>query len=164
MSEGVEVRAPDDGRVHDAWREHHERLWRAVLAWSGDREVASDAVAEAFAQAIRRGAAIDDVGAWVWRAAFRIAGGLLADRGRTSGPLPRSEGADGTTLPDDAVVLIDALGRVGTADRELVVLSVIGGWSAAEIGALLDVRPGTVRVRLHRAMAKLRDLMEDDDG
>jgi RNA polymerase sigma-70 factor, ECF subfamily len=58
----------------------HERLWRALLAYSGDAEVASDAAAEAYAQAIRRGSAINDIDAWVWRAAFRIARGELARR------------------------------------------------------------------------------------
>ena len=37
------------------YREHGARLWRAVLLASGSREVADDAVAEAFAQALRRG-------------------------------------------------------------------------------------------------------------
>lgn len=71
-------------RVHDAWVVHHERLWRSVLGWSGDRDIASDAVAEAFAQAARRGAAIDDLGRWVWRAAFRIAAGLRRTAGVTT--------------------------------------------------------------------------------
>ena len=65
-------------RLRVAWEAHKDGLWRAILAWSGDPEIASEAVAEAFAQAARRGDAIDDVGRWVWRAAFRIAGGLLA--------------------------------------------------------------------------------------
>lgn len=163
MDEGVDVRAPNEGRVHDAWLEHHERLWRAVLAWSGDRDLASDAVAEAFAQVTRRGDAVDDVGGWVWRAAFRIAGGLLADRRRAGLPLPRADRADEALLPDEAVALIDALRQLRPADRELVVLAVVGGWSAAEIGALLDLRPGTVRVRLHRAMTRLRSQLEDHD-
>jgi len=38
-----------------------------------DPEVASDAVAEAFAQLIRRGDEVRDPRAWVWRSAFRIA-------------------------------------------------------------------------------------------
>lgn len=36
------------------YREHGNRLWWAILAYAGDREIASDAVAEAFAQALRR--------------------------------------------------------------------------------------------------------------
>ena len=64
------------------YREEGDRLWRAVLAFAGDPEVASDAVAEAFAQALRRGEAIRNPKRWVWRAAFRIAAGELAARRR----------------------------------------------------------------------------------
>jgi RNA polymerase sigma-70 factor (ECF subfamily) len=152
-------------RVHDAWVAHHERLWRSLLAWSGDREVASDALAEAFAQATRRGAAVDDVGPWVWRAAFRIAGGLLADGRRRGGtPLASPDQADRAMLPDDAVALIDALDRLGPRDRQIVVLSIVGGWRAADIGRLTNTSPGTVRVQLHRAKARLRHLLEDHDA
>jgi len=37
-----------------------------------------------------------------------------------------------------------------------VVLSLVGGWSAAEVGAIVDASPGAVRVRLHRARRRLR--------
>jgi DNA-directed RNA polymerase specialized sigma24 family protein len=59
------------------YREDGARLWRALMAFSGDREVASDAVAESFAQALGRGDDLRDPQRWVWRAAFRIAA-LLA--------------------------------------------------------------------------------------
>ena len=36
------------------YREQGERMWRSLLAFSGDPEISSDAVAEAFAQALRR--------------------------------------------------------------------------------------------------------------
>jgi DNA-directed RNA polymerase specialized sigma24 family protein len=36
-------------RFEVTYREHGARLWRSVLLYSGDPEVASDAVAEAFA-------------------------------------------------------------------------------------------------------------------
>jgi DNA-directed RNA polymerase specialized sigma24 family protein len=35
------------------YREHRNRLWWALVAFSGDREIASDAESEAFAQALR---------------------------------------------------------------------------------------------------------------
>src|SRR5512132_2555280 len=67
------------------YREEGDRLWRAVLLYSGDGEVASDAVAEAFAQALRRGDAIHSQRAWVWRAVFRIAAGEMTRRRKMSG-------------------------------------------------------------------------------
>src|SRR6266496_2776548 len=68
------------------------------MAFTGDREVASDAVAEAFAQALRRGDAIRDPLRWIWRAAFRIAAGELKERGRF-----RDASADPGYDPDDPV-------------------------------------------------------------
>ena len=75
-------RVQDPTRVEAAYRSIHPSLWRALLAYTGDREVASDAESEAFAQVIRRGDEVIDVGAWVWRSAFAIAGGMLAGRAK----------------------------------------------------------------------------------
>ena len=65
----------DQDRVEAVYRSVHPRLWRSLLSYTGDAELASDAEAEAFAQVLRRGDAVDDVAAWVWRSAFRIAVG-----------------------------------------------------------------------------------------
>lgn len=165
MEERTELRPGSTDRVHGAWVDHHERLWRSVLAWCGDREIASDAVAEAFAQAVRRGEAVDDVGRWVWRAAFRIAGGLLGDRRRHRGVGPPSPTlADRATVPDEVVALIDALERLPAVDRQIVVLSLVGGWPSADVGRLVGATAGTVRVRLHRAKARLRTILETPDA
>jgi WD40-like Beta Propeller Repeat len=67
-------RVKEISSVERCYCEQGERLWRAVLLFGNDREVASDSVEEAFAQAIRRGAEIRDIDRWVWRAAFRIYG------------------------------------------------------------------------------------------
>jgi hypothetical protein len=71
----VDVRATDrsDDAIEAVYRAHGDRIWRAVLAYAQDPEVASDAVAEAFAQPIVRGDALRSPVAWVWRSAFRIA-------------------------------------------------------------------------------------------
>ena len=67
--------------VERLYRERGKRLWWALLGYAGDPEVASDAVAEAFAQLLRHGDAVRAPASWVWRAAFRIA---TAELGRQS--------------------------------------------------------------------------------
>ena len=67
------MRAEVDHGLRAVFAAEHGRLWRSLLAYAGDPEVASEAAAEAFAQAVRRGEALRDPAAWVWRAAFRIA-------------------------------------------------------------------------------------------
>ena len=62
--------------VEAVYRRDGDRLWRALYAFAGDRDVASDAVAEAFAQALRadRRSATSQLGL---ASAFRIAAGDL---------------------------------------------------------------------------------------
>jgi DNA-directed RNA polymerase specialized sigma24 family protein len=55
-------------------------MWQAVFACAGDPEVASDAVAEAFTQACRRGDAIRSPERWLWRTVFKIAAEELKAR------------------------------------------------------------------------------------
>src|SRR5919201_2535752 len=71
-------------RLERLYRVQGARMWHAVLAFAGDPEVASDAVAEAFAQALRRGDEIRDPERWLWRSMFKIAAGELKERGRSS--------------------------------------------------------------------------------
>src|SRR6185295_12674006 len=66
--------------IESLYRADADRLWRAVYAFAGDAEIASDAVAEAYAQLLRRGSAVRDPAAWVWRAAFQIGRGALKAR------------------------------------------------------------------------------------
>jgi hypothetical protein len=56
----------------------------SLLAFTGDPALARAAAAEALAQVLRRGEAVQDVAAWVWRSAFRIAIGLGASCPTTS--------------------------------------------------------------------------------
>jgi RNA polymerase sigma-70 factor (ECF subfamily) len=143
------------------YREQGDRLWRAVLAFAGDPEVASDAVAEAFAQALRRGEAIRDPNRWVWRAAFRIAAGDLAARRRTVDSV--SERAYG--MEEDVVELIEALRRLPTKQRAALVLHHGAGYPAREVAAIIGSTAAAVRVHLSRGRRRLRDMLkEDDDG
>ncbi len=57
----------------------------------------------------------------------------------------------------EAVVLRRAIGELPENYREPLVLQVLGGFSCAEIGDILDISANTVMTRLFRARKKLRD-------
>jgi hypothetical protein len=50
------------------------------VAYSGDPEIASYSVAEAFAQALSHREPLRTPDRWIWKSAFRIATGELKDR------------------------------------------------------------------------------------
>jgi RNA polymerase sigma-70 factor, ECF subfamily len=142
------------------YREHGNRLWWAVLAFSGDREVASDATSEAFAQALRRGDALRDPLAWIWRAAFRIAAGELKRRGTAAPPLFESS----YELPEPAAHVTRALKQLPAQQRAAIVLHYYADRPIREIADVLGTSPSTVAVHLHRGRNRLRDLLGENDG
>jgi RNA polymerase sigma-70 factor, ECF subfamily len=150
----------DRDGVEAVYRSVHPRLWRSLLSYTGDAELASDAEAEAFAQVLRRNDAVEDVAAWVWRSAFRIASGMLAARSRSNGLCPE----DASVPPSDSVAeFLSLLSELSPQQRACIALRYVGKFTSAEIGELLGTTAGTVRVQLHRAHAALRhSIMEAD--
>ncbi|MGH2528642.1 MAG: RNA polymerase sigma factor [Actinomycetota bacterium] len=150
--------ARDQG-LERLYREQGNRMWRAVLAFSGDPEVASDAVAEAFAQALRRGDAIRDPERWLWRASFRIAGGELKERGRRV-PAVREESYE---MEEPARELVAALKKLSEKQRAAVVLHHAAGYPASEVAEIIGSTSAAVRVHLMRGRRRLRELLEDEE-
>jgi RNA polymerase sigma-70 factor (ECF subfamily) len=160
MDTALAFASPAD-RIELLYREDADRLWRAVLAFSGDPDVASEAVAEAFAQALRRGAALRDPAAWVWRSSFRIAAGALKTR-RSSDRL--DGGTDVGRLdryadPD----LLAALRRLPEAQRAAVILFYYADLPVRDIAARLGSNQIAVRANLSRGRRRLQQLLEDHD-
>ena len=142
------------------YREHGGRLWHALLGLSGDREVASDALGEAFAQALRRGDAIRKPLPWIWRAAFRIARGELKERSRRR-VLAREGSYD---MKEPAVELIRALRELSAKQRAAIVLFHLADYPAKEVAAILGTSSSAVRVHLTRGRRRLRALLEEGDA
>lgn len=144
-------------RVRRVYETDHPRLWRSLFAYTGSRELADDAAAEAFAQALRRGDDVHDVAAWVWRSAYAIARGELQRRHRAGSGGESIELA--ATDPDDLAGVMAQLQALSDDDRELLVLCHVAGWKPRELAPVLGVPVGALRVRLHRATRRARELM-----
>jgi RNA polymerase sigma factor (sigma-70 family) len=118
-------------------------------------------MAEAFAQALRRGTAIRDPKSWVWRTAYRIAAG------------EKQRGAEVMTrvaepfeeMPESIVDLLRALARLTPNQRASVILADYAGYSHREIASVLGTSVPTVAVHVHNARRRLRGMLEvDEDG
>jgi RNA polymerase sigma-70 factor (ECF subfamily) len=149
----------DAADIERVYREHGGRIWHALLLFGGDPEVASDAVAEAFAQALRRGDRIRDVDRWVWRAASAIARGELQRRRSTAGQPPESP----VEMPEPTVDLMRALAKLSTKQRGALILRLHAGYSAKEMARIMGSTAGAVGMHLERARRKVRDELEVPD-
>jgi RNA polymerase sigma factor (sigma-70 family) len=144
--------------VERVWREQGPKLWRSLVAFTGDPEVATDAMAEAFAQALGRGDAVREHDRWIWRSAFRIAAGELKARGHRPG-------ADESVyvMPEPIADLVEALGTLSPNQRAAAILHYYADLPTSHVAKVLGCSQATVRVHLAHARKRLRPLLEDVD-
>ena len=145
--------------VETLYRQDSGRLWRALYAFAGDPDIASDAVADAYAQALRRGPAIRDPAAWIWRAAFRIAGGAL--KARRSDPDPELSDRTGHLDHYEDSDLLAALRQLPDAQRAAIVLFYYADLPVRDVAARLGSNGLAVRANLSRGRRRLHDLLGD---
>ena len=153
------MKSADPAGLEHVYREHAARLWRALVAYTGDRGIADDALAEAFAQAAGRGENLRTPERWVWVAAFRIAAGEMKapmQRAAAHEPHPQSD-------PGETAELLEALGNLPPKQRAALVLHYYGGYKAREIALIVGSTAATVRVHLSAGRKRLRALLEVDD-
>jgi len=141
------------------YRKQATRMWRALTAYSGNRDLAQDAVAEAFAQAIARGTAIRSPERWVWKAAYRIAAGELKKRTTQTNLHTDPPIEDG----EPAWEIRFALTQLPARQRAAVVLHYFAGYSARDIARITESTPGAVWMSLSRGRQQLRRVLEADN-
>ena len=135
------------------------RLWRAIYAYSGGlRDVADDAVAEAFARAIQHDGAIRRPEPWLYRTAFRIAAAELRRRRSQTGIGDRAY-----EQPRDVVEILTALHRLTPSQRAAVYLHYQADLPVREVARLMGTSVAAVKVHLHRGRRRLRALLGTEE-
>jgi hypothetical protein len=116
---GQGIRVSEGSALGALYRAQAPASWRALLAFSGERDVADDAHDEAFAQALARGEGIRDPLRWIWRvpSAWRRASSRTAGR---AGELVGAGPAEGS--PEPLLHVFAALQRLSPNQRLAVVL------------------------------------------
>jgi RNA polymerase sigma-70 factor (ECF subfamily) len=135
------------------------RLWRAVLAYTGgNRDLADDVVAEAFARTLERGENVRDPRAYVFRVAFRLAARELR-RGASTPEVPERAVWDDPGLAE----LFDAMRSLSPGQRAAVFLRYQADLPVAEVARLMGTSAGMVRIHLLRGRRKLAVILGGDD-
>lgn len=166
---------PGTGGFAEVYAEHVAPVWRYVrLRVPADAD-AEDVTSQVFERAMRSWTGYDatrgTVGGWL----MGIARHTVADWWRRAGrELPTDLAAAGlgdTVAEDDpegeALRRIGAddlrrqLGHLTAREREAVALRFGSELTSAEIGALLGITPSAARMLVHRAVGRLREVIDD---
>ncbi len=172
MGEGTEAGRPQGfNQVYQAWS---PLLFRIVYRMTGRREAAEEIVQEAFIKYYERRDVLptdDGLKYWLIRVARNLTLNYEKRRGRERRalervfhePAPRSEKAALDQLTDSESVgdVQAALLQLPENLRTVLVLKEYAGFAYAEIGKMMNISEGNVKVRVFRARARLAQLLKE---
>jgi RNA polymerase sigma factor (sigma-70 family) len=161
----VEAAATDRRVAFEAFfRDHYSNLLRALYLVTGNRHEAEELAQDTFVRAFERWELVsgaDNRAGYLYRMALNLYRSKLRRLARAAKkvvkPFPEP---DAMQAVDDRDAIGHALAALSCGQREAVVLVEWLGLSHEEAGAALGISPITVRVRIHRARAVLRPLLQ----
>ena len=140
---------------------YKDRLYRYALYRLNDPTEAEDAVSEcvlAAWQSIGSLRSEKAFGSWIFRILSNCCASRIKEMIGTRENLERiyNSGAGSVPVPASlSVELTEALSQL----KDIVLLSIIGGLSSTEISALTGLASGSVRSKLSRSLAKMREFL-----
>jgi len=149
------------GSFETFYKATRPRIFRAVALVLGETDVALDATEEAMTRAAERWPVVgryDNPAGWVYRVALNWARTHLRRLTRERGALVFEPGYE-QRLPDPE--LIDAVLTLPTGYRAVIVARFFLDWSVEETALVLQIPEGTVKTRTHRALKRLRKVIEE---
>ena len=162
-------RAVRESAFHRLVDEHLDRSYRLAAVVLHDPSEAQDAVHDAFLIAWRKYDSLRDptrFEAWF----DRIVVNTCRDRLRHVARLqvrdisggPDIAGGDPTAAVPDELVVQRALGRLKPDDRIVLALRFYRDMKVDDIAAAMGIRPRAATSRLHRALRRLRAVLDED--
>ncbi|MGW4154013.1 sigma factor-like helix-turn-helix DNA-binding protein [Micromonospora chersina] len=148
------------------YRDHVDRIHRALALAVGDPAVAREATDEAMARAYARWDRVrrlDNPGGWVFRVGLNWATSWWR-KVRREWPPAEDRHPAAAAAPDPAgLAARSALELLPLSRRTVIVCRVLLDLSTAETAAVLDLPEGTVRSRLSRGLAELRAALAEEE-
>jgi RNA polymerase sigma-70 factor (ECF subfamily) len=151
-----------------------EELIRRVYAYVayrlGDGPEAEDVTSEVFERAVKYRSSYDrakgqPVG-WLLGIARRCVTASLAQRASSQPADDVVTAVDDRPLEENSIrrlTVAAAVAQLGQRDQELIALRFGADLTAGQIAQLLDMQTNAVEVALHRALARLRSIVESEE-
>lgn len=146
---------------------YQQPVFRLAYLLLGDPDEAQDVAQEAFIRAwyaLPRFDASLPLRPWLLRITSNLAKNRLRSVGRFFAALTRfgRQPAESSPDPDDASLLWQAIRRLDGDHQRALYLRYFMDMPEAEMAQALNVAPGTVKSRLHRAHKALREIISHD--
>lgn len=138
---------------------HRPFVCRVAQRACGDHAMALDVLQETFAYLIKKLPALTltaKLTTYLYPIATNIARSHLRKARRAPADYPHPTAAPEAQIPEPSAALRRAVERLPATHAEVLILKIVEGLTAVEIGQVMKIPEGTVKSRLHHALAALR--------
>jgi RNA polymerase sigma-70 factor (ECF subfamily) len=138
------------------YQAEYNGLVRAIVLVTGNAEVATEAVSEAFARALQRWSRVSNMTSptgWTYMVALNVARRSIR-RARLEALLLRRVAAT-PPIRDDDLEVWDAVQRLPVRQRTAVALHYLSDLSQKDVATAMGIAEGTVSATLHHARQQL---------
>ena len=148
-------------------RQYKDRLYRYAYYRLGNYDDAQDAVSDCIVSAyeqiknLRRAEAFSS---WIFKILYAACSAYIKQQMRQRElddiDSVRQSSNLFTIMDESKTELAQALDILSSDEKEIVLLSVVGGFTSKEISKITGLTAGSVRSKLSRSLAKMRNYLE----
>ena len=166
----LKVKSGDLNKMSLLFERHHRPLYGFLFHSTGQKESSEDMVQNVFYRMLKYRHTFKGEGEFkTWM--YHLARNVLNDYVKKNKPfvhkndwveyaekLPVSESADTTIQKEEEISMLNkAISNLSHESREVLILSRFQELKYEEIGRILEISEGAVKVRVHRAMNQLKN-------
>ena len=176
--EGGEKNRDYENAIEVLFSENYEKVYRKALSILLDPELAKDATQETFFRAFCKLHTLKDkskFGPWVCSIAVNVSCRMLEQKIKYRRKNQSIYDDDGNMIdnlpgladlndPDDICENVElwqelkhCIDELDIETQQIIYMKIYGGFSIQEIAAVMDMKEGTVKSRIHRAKRKVAD-------
>ena len=168
------VKAAQSGSA-EAFGELYELYYREMYCYAcyitGSEQIAQDAVSDAVLSAFKQISSLkkpDAFKGWIFKILCAACKRYYTENQKKGDLVYLDDDEGGFAEPASlenvelSVELKHSLETLSRDEREIVILSVLNNYKSHEIADMLNCNPSTVRSKLKRALAKLRDALDEN--
>ncbi len=161
------VQMGDVSSFGDLYELFSKDLYKFAFYYTGSEQAAEDCVSEAVLLAFQKITTLKNpqsVKSWMLKILRNCCYAYLNEKRKSIGNVEYSSALDIKEEERDInseISLVNALKRLDEKEREIIVLHYSCGYTSKQIGKMLKMKDSSVRSRLSRSTAKLKEILSD---
>lgn len=142
---------------------YNTKLYRYAYYKLGNPDDAQDAVSDCIVEAFVNIHTLKNENAfssWIFKIMYRCVCNAIRIQSTSNRTDDIDESNASYDMSYESAELKEALARLSQEEQDIVLLSIVGGYSSNDISNIMGIKPATIRSKQSRALSKMKSFLE----